>query len=207
MESTFSTKNYGIFPLGDYDFIETAQTLEEYPRVVDLGITVDCDLLYKEFLNMKKPPKDFYYLSMAKKFKIDPDIVTDNFQKLNFTKENYGGYSFRRTGQYTNKIIDNLPVKIFRKHFSLAMPGWLSEFHQDHERFDTHGFRLVIPVNVDAYIKYRDGDFRLERGKMYFWNIVKEHAGWNPTDVERVLIMAQMNSDILIKHGTEILPI
>ena len=56
-------------------------------------------------------------------------------------------------------------------------------------------------MNCDAHIKYREAEYRLKRGSMYFWNIVKEHAGWNPTDKERVIIMAQMNSDRLINEG------
>jgi hypothetical protein len=202
-----SIEEHGVFPLGDYDFEETTVTKEEYPYVVDLNIRVDADRVYQEYLDMRKPSKDHYYLTMSKKFVVDPKEVMKNFANLGFNQDNYGGYAFRRTGPYTNKIIDNLPVKVFRKHFTLAMPRWETKFHTDHAKFETHGFRLVIPVNVDAYIKYRDRDFRLKRGKMYFWNIVKDHAGWNPTDVERVLIMAQMNSDILIKNGTEILPI
>lgn len=202
-----SIEEHGVFPLGDYDFEETTVTKEEYPDVVDLKIKVDADRVYQEYLNMKKPSKDHYYLSMSKKFVVDPKVVMENFADLGFNQDNYGGFGFQRAGEYTRSILDNLPVKVFRKHFTLAVPGWETKFHSDHAKFETHGFRLVIPINTDGHIKFRNKDYRLPRGSVYFWNIVKEHAGWNPTDVERILIMAQMNSDVLIKNGTEILPI
>ena len=196
-----SISEYGIFPLGDYDFEETTVSKEKYPNVVDLKIAVDADKLYQEFLDMRKPSKDHYYLSMSKRFKIDPKAIMDNFEDLGFTQEKYGGYGFQRAGEYTKSVLDNLPVKTFRKHFTLAKAGWETKFHIDHAKFKTHGFRLVIPVNTDAYIKFRDGAYKLNRGSIYFWNIVHEHAGWNPTNQERVIIMAQMNSDRLINEG------
>ena len=200
-------EDYGVFPLGTYDFEETTVTKEEYPNVVNLNIKVDADKLYQEFLDMRKPSKDHYYLSMSKKFVVDPKVVMENFANLGFNQENYGGYGFKRAGEYTRSVLDNLSVKIFRKHFTLAVPGWQTKFHKDHSTFETHGFRLVIPCNTDAYIRFRNMDYRLPRGSIYFWNIVKEHAGWNPTETERILIMAQMNSDILLNNGTELLPI
>ena len=201
MATTQSTSDYGIFPLGDYDFEETTVTLSAYPNVVDLGIEVDADKLYEEYLNMRKPSKDHYYLSMSKKFKVDSKKVMENFADLGFRQDNYGGYGFQRAGEYTKSVLDSLPVKTFRKHFTLAKPGWITKFHSDHNKFETHGFRLVIPMNCDAHIKYKEAKYKLKRGSMYFWNIVKEHAGWNPTDEERVIIMAQMNSDRLINEG------
>jgi len=201
-----SISEYGIFPLGDYDFEETTVTQDTYPNVVDLGIEVDADLLYKEYIDMRKPSKDHYYLSMSKRFKIDAEKIMQNFSDLGFNQENYGGYGFQRAGEYTKKIINDLPCKTFRKHFTLAVPGWETKFHSDHSKFDTHGFRLVIPMNTDAHIKYKDAKYCLPRGRMYFWNIVNEHAGWNPEDTERVIIMAQMNTDKLIKNGTQLLP-
>lgn len=197
----------GIFPLGDYDFKETTVTKQEYPDVVDLGISVDSDRLYQEYLEMRKPNKDHYYLSMSKKFVTDPKKIMENFADLGFNQENYGGYGFQRAGEYTKSILDNLDVGIFRKHFTLAVPGWETKFHSDHGKFETHGFRLVIPMNTDAHIRYRNADYKLTRGSMYFWNIVHEHAGWNPTDQDRVIIMAQMDSDKLINNGTIVKPI
>ena len=82
MANTQSTSDYGIFPLGDYDFEETTVTLSTYPNVVDLGIEVDADKLYEEYLNMRKPSKDHYYLSMSKKFKVDSKKVLENFADL-----------------------------------------------------------------------------------------------------------------------------
>lgn len=202
-----SISKYGIFPLGDYDFEETTVTKSEYPDVVDLGIEVDADLLYQEYLDMRKPSKDHYYLSMSKKFKLDPTKIMENFADLGFNQENYGGYGFQRAGEYTRSVIDQLPLKTFRKHFTLAVPGWQTKFHSDHAKFETHGFRLVIPMNTDAHIRYKNADYQLKRGSMYFWNIVKEHAGWNPTEQERVIIMAQMNTDALVNNGKEVLPI
>lgn len=201
MDNTESISKYGIFPLGEYDFEPTTVTLDKYPHVVDLGIDVDADKLYKEYLEMRKPSKDHYYLSMSKKFKVDPEKIMKNFEDLGFRKDNYGGYGFQRAGTYTKSVLENLPVKTFRKHFTLAVPGWETKLHSDHDQFETHGFRLVIPMNTDAHIKYKHGNYRLPKGKMYFWNIVEEHAGWNPTDQERVIIMAQMDSDKLIKQG------
>jgi hypothetical protein len=201
------TAEYGIFPLGDYDFEETTVTKSQYPDVVDLGIEVDADRLYQEYLDMRKPSKDHYYLSMSKKFKLDPTKIMENFSDLGFNQENYGGYGFQRAGEYTKSVIDQLPLKTFRKHFTLAVPGWETKFHSDHAKFETHGFRLVIPMNTDAHIRYKNADYRLKRGSMYFWNIVKEHAGWNPTQEERIIIMAQMNTDTLVNNGTEVLPI
>lgn len=202
-----SISKYGIFPLGDYDFEETTVTKSEYPDVVDLGIEVDADRLYQEYLDMRKPSKDHYYLSMSKKFKLDPTKIMENFADLGFNQENYGGYGFQRAGEYTKSVIDQLPLKTFRKHFTLAIPGWETKFHSDHAKFETHGFRLVIPMNTDAHIRYKNADYQLKRGSMYFWNIVKEHAGWNPTQEERVIIMAQMNTDTLVNNGKEVLPI
>ena len=207
MENMESISKYGIFPLGDYDFEETTVTKSEYPDVVDLGIEVDADRLYQEYLDMRKPSKDHYYLSMSKKFKLDPTKIMENFADLGFNQENYGGYGFQRAGEYTRSVIDHLPLKTFRKHFTLAVPGWETKFHSDHAKFETHGFRLVIPMNTDAHIRYKNADYRLKRGSMYFWNIVKEHAGWNPTQEERIIIMAQMNTDTLVNNGTEVLPI
>jgi len=207
MENMESISKYGIFPLGDYDFEETTVTKSEYPDVVDLGIEVDADRLYQEYLDMRKPSKDHYYLSMSKKFKLDPTKIMENFADLGFNQENYGGYGFQRAGEYTRSVIDQLPLKTFRKHFTLAVPGWETKFHSDHAKFETHGFRLVIPMNTDAHIRYKNADYRLKRGSMYFWNIVKEHAGWNPTQEERIIIMAQMNTDTLVNNGTEVLPI
>lgn len=191
----------GIFPLGDYDFIDTIQTKEEYPEVVDLGYDVDANRLYEEFLAMRKPNKDHYYLQMSKKFTLDREKVMKNFEDLGFLADNYGGYDMKRAGEYTKKIMDELPVELFRKHYTMAEPGWITKLHSDHSSFDTHGFRLVIPVNTDAHIKYKNNSYRLKRGKMYFWNIVREHAGWNPLDEQRVIIMAQMNSDRLVNDG------
>lgn len=207
MENMESISKYGIFPLGDYDFEETTVTKSQYPDVVDLGIEVDADRLYQEYLDMRKPSKDHYYLSMSKKFKLDPTKIMENFADLGFNQENYGGYGFQRAGEYTKSVIDQLPLKTFRKHFTLAVPGWQTKFHSDHAKFETHGFRLVIPMNTDAHIRYKNADYRLKRGSMYFWNIVKEHAGWNPTQEERIIIMAQMNTDTLVNNGTEVLPI
>lgn len=207
MENMESISKYGIFPLGDYDFEETTVTKSEYPDVVDLGIEVDADRLYQEYLDMRKPSKDHYYLSMSKKFKLDPTKIMENFADLGFNQENYGGYGFQRAGEYTKSVIDQLPLKTFRKHFTLAIPGWETKFHSDHAKFETHGFRLVIPMNTDAHIRYKNADYQLKRGSMYFWNIVKEHAGWNPTQEERVIIMAQMNTDTLVNNGKEVLPI
>lgn len=207
MENMESISKYGIFPLGDYDFEETTVTKSQYPDVVDLGIEVDADRLYQEYLDMRKPSKDHYYLSMSKKFKLDPTKIMENFADLGFNQENYGGYGFQRAGEYTKSVIDQLPLKTFRKHFTLAVPGWETKFHSDHAKFETHGFRLVIPMNTDAHIRYKNADYRLKRGSMYFWNIVKEHAGWNPTQEERIIIMAQMNTDTLVNNGTEVLPI
>lgn len=207
MENMESISKYGIFPLGDYDFEETTVTKSEYPDVVDLGIEVDANRLYQEYLDMRKPSKDHYYLSMSKKFKLDPTKIMENFADLGFNQENYGGYGFQRAGEYTKSVIDQLPLKTFRKHFTLAVPGWETKFHSDHAKFETHGFRLVIPMNTDAHIRYKNADYRLKRGSMYFWNIVKEHAGWNPTEQERIIIMAQMNTDTLVNNGTEVSPI
>lgn len=207
MENTESISKYGIFPLGDYDFENTFVSKKIYPNVVDLKISVDSNLLYEEYLNMRKPSKDHYYLSMSKKFKVDSEKIMKNFEDLGFNQKNYGGYGFQRAGKYTKNVLENLPVKTFRKHFTLAVPGWQTKFHSDHSQFETHGFRLVIPMNTDAFIKYKDGDYCLKRGSIYFWNIVHEHAGWNPTDQERVIIMAQMNSDKLINEGKNIVPI
>lgn len=201
MKTMESISEYGIFPLGDYDFEETTVTKSEYPNVVDLKIDVDADKLYQEYLDMRKPSKDHYYLSMSKKFKIDPEKIMKNFSDLGFNQENYGGYGFQRAGEYTKSVLNNLPVKTFRKHFTLAKPGWETKFHSDHKKFETHGFRLVIPMNTDAHIKFKDGNYQLKRGSIYFWNIVHEHAGWNPTESERIIIMAQMNSDRLINEG------
>lgn len=201
MKTMESISEYGIFPLGDYDFEETTVSKEEYPNVVDLKVEVDADKLYQEYLDMRKPSKDHYYLSMSKRFKIDPKAIMDNFEDLGFTQEKYGGYGFQRAGEYTKSVLDSLPVKTFRKHFTLAKAGWETKFHSDHAKFETHGFRLVIPMNTDAHIKFRDGGYKLKRGSVYFWNIVHEHAGWNPTNEERVIIMAQMNSDRLINEG------
>ena len=208
MENTESISKYGVFPLGDYDFKETIVSKKEYPNVVNLGIGVDANKLYQEYLDMRKPSKDHYYLSMSKRFVVDPEKIMKNFEDLGFNQENYGGYGFQRAGSYTKHILDNLPyTETFRKHFTLAVPGWETKFHSDHAKFETHGFRLVIPMNTDAYIKYKDGNYCLERGSIYFWNIVNEHAGWNPTDDERVIIMAQMNSDYLVNRGKKLLPI
>ena len=197
----------GIFPLGDYDFVETRQTKDEYPEVVDLGITVDADKLNEEFVAMRKPSKDHYYLQMSKKFTLDKQKVMKNFEDLGFLTDNYGGYDMKRAGKYTKQVIDQLPVELFRKHYTLAEPGWESKLHSDHNTFDTHGFRLVIPVNVDAHIKYEHNHYRLQKGKMYFWNIVRKHAGWNPLNQQRIIIMAQMNSDDLVNNGTVLDPI
>ena len=208
MENTQSISEHGIFPLGDHDWMETTVTQKKYPNVVDLGITVDADKLYQEFFDMRKPSKDHYYLSMSKKFVVDRKQIMQNFEDLGFTQETYGGYGFQRAGSYTKSILDNLPeTKTFRKHFTLAKPGWETKFHSDHGKFETHGFRLVIPLNTDAHIKYKDGNYCLKRGGIYFWNIVHEHAGWNPTDLERVIIMAQMNNDYLVRRGEKLLPI
>ena len=128
-------------------------------------------------------------------------MIMKNFEDLGFTQEKYGGYGFQRAGDYTKSILEDLPVKTFRKHFTLAKPEWITKFHSDHAKFETHGFRLVIPMNTDAYIKFEDGGYRLKRGSIYFWNIVHNHAGWNPTSEERVIIMAQMNNDRLINEG------
>lgn len=197
----------GIFPLGDYDYEPTVQTLDEYPEVVDLGISVDADKLYDEFVAMRKPSKDHYYLQMSKKFTLDREKVMKNFEDLGFTQEKYGGYGFQRAGVYTRYILDSLPVKLFRKHYTLAEPGWESKLHSDHKSFDTHGFRLVVPMNTDAHIKYKSNHYQLKRGGMYFWNIVREHAGWNPLNEQRVIIMAQMNTDELINNGKILDPI
>lgn len=198
---------HGVFPLGNYDFKQTTVTKDIYPNVVNLNIEVDADRLYQEFLDMRKPSKDHYYLSMSKKFVVDPKKVMENFANLGFNQENYGGYGFQRAGEYTKSIFDSLPVKTFRKHFTLAVPGWETKFHSDHAKFETHGFRLVIPMNTDAYIRFEGGDYQLKRGSIYFWNIVHQHAGWNPIAQERVIIMAQMDSDKLINDGQEVLPI
>lgn len=197
----------GIFPLGDYDFVETIQTKDEYPEVVDLEYEVDADKLYEEFILMRKPNKDHYYLQMSKKFTLDREKVMKNFEDLGFLADNYGGYDMKRAGEYTQQIMNDLPVDLFRKHYTLAEPGWESKLHSDHQTFETHGFRLVIPVNVDAHIKYENNQYCLKRGKMYFWNIVRKHAGWNPLDEQRIIIMAQMNSDKLINNGTILNPI
>lgn len=197
----------GIFPLGDYDFIPTEQSRDEYPEVVDLGIEVDADLLYEEFVNMRKPNKDHYYLQMSKKFTLDKEKVMQNFADLGFLADNYGGYDMKRSGPYTKQVMDQLPVQLFRKHYTLAEPGWETKLHSDHSSFDTHGFRLVIPMNTDAHIKYENSSYRLKKGSMYFWNIVRKHAGWNPLDEQRIIIMAQMNSDKLINNGTVLDPI
>lgn len=197
----------GIFPLGDYDYVPTEQTKTEYPEVVDLGYQVDADLLYKEYVAMKKPSKDHYYLQMSKKFTEDKTKVMKNFEDLGFLTDNYGGYDMKRAGAYTKQVMDDLPVELFRKHYTMAEAGWESKLHSDHQTFDTHGFRLVIPVNVDAHIKYKHNHYRLQRGGMYFWNIVREHAGWNPLNEQRIIIMAQMNTDRLINHGTILDPI
>lgn len=197
----------GIFPLGEYDFIETTQSKTEYPEVVDLGYEVDANKLYEEFVAMRKPSKDHYYLQMSKKFTLDRDKVMKNFEDLGFTQEKYGGYGFQRAGEYTKKVMNDLPVELFRKHYTLAEPGWESKLHSDHKTFETHGFRLVIPMNTDAHIKYKDNHYCLKRGKIYFWNIVREHAGWNPLDQQRIIIMAQMNSDKLVNNGTVLNPI
>lgn len=214
MSMAYSSKDkefetYGVFPLGEHDFVKVEQTkpADEYPNVVDLGYEVDCDKMYEEFINMRKPNKDHYYLQMSKKFVIDREKVMKNFEDLGFLADNYGGYDMKRAGEYTNKVLDDLPVKLFRKHFTLAKPGWLSKFHSDHASFETHGFRLVLPVNTDAHIKYKDGDYKLAKGKIYFWNIVKEHAGWNPLEHDRLIIMAQMNSDKLVNNGKVLDPI
>ena len=84
-----SISEYGIFPLGDYDFEKTTVSKEEYPNVVDLKIEVDADKLYQEYLDMRKPSKDHYYLSMSKRFKIDPKAIMDNFEDLGFTLKAY----------------------------------------------------------------------------------------------------------------------
>ena len=123
MDNTESISKYGIFPLGDYDFEPTTVSLNKYPHVVDLGIEVDADRLYKEYLEMRKPSKDHYYLSMSKKFKVDPERIMKNFEDLGFRKDNYGGYGFQRAGTYTKSVLENLPVKTFRKHFNSCCAG------------------------------------------------------------------------------------
>lgn len=209
---------YDILPLGDYETIPVTSLIPPYPEyfkeVVRLDIKTDVEKLKEDLDNFDLNSEGDYFFSRAKYFKQNIRETLKMFKDMNFELgEKYSGYPIRKKGtnvlkenigSYTKNLLENFGVSLFRQQYVLAKEGWNTKLHVDHPDFSIHGFRVFIPIDV-AYIGFEENIYRLDPGDCYFVNIARKHRGLS--DRDRIVIMAQMASDKLIRMGQEMTPI
>lgn len=209
---------YDILPLGDYETIPVTSLIPPYPEyfkeVVRLGINTDVEKLRTEFDDFDLKAEGDYFFSRARHFKQSIRKTLESFKDLHFELgEKYAGYPIRKKGtnelkdglgEYTKSLLEKFGVPLFRQQYVIAEEGWNTKLHIDHPDFSIHGFRVFIPIDV-AYIGFEKNVYKLLPGDCYFVNIAKPHRGIS--DRHRVVIMAQMSSDKLIRMGYDISPI
>ena len=208
--------SYDILPLGTYETVPVTSQLEplpeNYSNVVCLNIPTDVSLLMADWNNFPKNDEPNYFVNRAKHFKNSIKDTVKLFEHLGFSLDNYEVYPLRvkgtntlkpTVGKYTQELLDNFGVSLFRQQYVKAKKDWITKPHIDHPDFSIHGFRVFIPIDT-AYIEFDDGTYELMPGNCYFVNIAKTHRGFSKTS--RVVIMCQMASDALINNGTKLNP-
>jgi len=204
-----------ILPLGDFETVPVTSLIppypENFPEVARLGIKTDVSRLRKEWELFDKSGD--YFKSRAKFFKNPLKETIQLFDWLGFSREKYKAYPLRETGSntlksnigpYTQTLLTNFGVSLFRQQYVLSSAGWSTKLHIDHPDFSIHGFRVFIPIDT-AYMGFEDNLYVLEPGDCYFVNIAKMHRGFS--DSNRVVIMCQMASDRLIRMAQTLLPV
>ncbi|MGY8692312.1 MAG: hypothetical protein ACKVHF_05025 [Candidatus Poseidoniales archaeon] len=208
---------YDILPLGEYETIPVTSLIPPYPEyfneVVRLGVKTDVNQLQKDLIEFDLSKQENYVVSRARYFKQDIRETLEMFESLNFgLGENYAGYPVRKKGtneiqehlgEYTKTLLETIGVPLFRQQYVAAGEMWNTKLHADHPDFSVHGFRIFIPIDV-AYIGFEDNIYLLEPGDCYFVNIAKLHRGIS--EHHRVVLMAQMASDKLIRTGYQLAP-
>lgn len=147
--------------------------------------------------------------------------VAKMFNELGFTLKTYRPYPLWKfggtellpiTGSYTRVCLDEIGQH-FRQFYVVIQPGWCSKPHIDNKNVAEQGFKIYLPINVDAYFGYICSDgikiYKLSKGKAYFCNISIPHFGINPLKEERIALNFQIAADsdnCLLLNGTEIQP-
>lgn len=207
---------YDILPLGDYETVPVSSRLapspENYVEAVRLHIPVDAARLREEYLRFEKSGD--YFLSRKHQFKNGLRETIQVFEDIGFSRESYQAWPIRKkgtnvlqdqVGPYTHSLLTSIGVELFRQQYVVAKKNWKTKLHIDHPDFRVHGFRMFVPIDP-AYIGFEKNIYRLDPGDCYFVNIARPHRGFTDQD-ERVVIMAQMNSDELILGGTPMTPL
>tara|TARA_R110000782_G_scaffold50549_7_gene109521 strand:+ start:3247 stop:3930 length:684 start_codon:yes stop_codon:yes gene_type:complete len=207
--------NYDILPLGEYETIPVTSLIPPYPEyfkdVVRLDIKTDVEKLRNDLIDFDLSKQKNYFFSRARHFKQNIRETLKMFDDLNFDLgKSYAGYPIRKQGtneledtlgEYTTNLLENFGVSLFRQQYVYADKMWNTKLHVDHPNFSIHGFRVFIPIDV-AYIGFENKIYRMDPGDCYFVNIAKKHRGIS--EHKRVVLMAQMASDKLIRTGYEL---
>lgn len=183
---------------------------KDYPQALKLRDGLDSQKLTDDFINAKKELSTRFVRDRESMFPsgCDYNDVIASLRDFGFTSETYKPYSMRKLGTaelldcigaYTRQVLESIPAKLFRQQYLVAQSNWTTKVHTDHTHFENHGFRIHIPLNVEAVIAFPrdDGEdvYTLKPGELWFINPGLPHRGYNPTGVERYLLQAQMDTD------------
>lgn len=203
-----------ILPLGEFETVPVTSLIppypENFPEVARLGIKTDVEQLRADWEAYDKTGD--YFKSRTKYFKNSLKETIQLFNWLGFSKDKYKAYPLRElgtniikenTGAYTQNLLEEFGVPLFRQQYVYSCAGWSTKLHIDHPDFSIHGFRVFIPIDT-AYIGFEKNIYTLEPGDCYFVNIARLHRGFS--DSNRVVIMCQMASDRHIRMADPVAP-
>jgi len=178
---------------------------EKYPYVVDLGLSVDVDVLQKEFDDFDK--KDNYMLKRLNDFVISPSINIILMTYLGFRSSVYQGVSLNKPGSLelkesvgpaTRDLLDKFD-DICRVNYITTHKGWKTKSHKDHEDYTTQGFRIIIPFAEMKMTFEKRVEYMFKPGRAYFVNVAVEHVGEHASSLNtRTGILFKMCNDKMI---------
>lgn len=211
-------KENDLLPVGAWGALPVVirQPRSEYPHVVRLDFQFSSEKLTADFHSAKlKLGKTANLLDILKPHFIgtDNEEVYSMLQELGFTRDKYATYSLRKPhsielsehiGQYTRESLDAIGPH-FRELYTIAKPGWSCKPHIDNINMERHGFKVHLPINVDAFIGYLVNEevviYRLEKGVPYFCNTSIMHFGLNVETEDRYAINYHLATDDPICKG------
>lgn len=194
-----------LMPLGIRETLPVRITKDSRPDFKILTTVPNYKELYNDFLDYDKNVK---YLESRADIFLQHDIDVDEYKKymdrLGFNKETYAVYPLRdssgncivKKGSATKKFFKEWPTKLFRPQYNYTKSNWYAAEHIDHENYNIHGFRVLIPLNKASRMQVNGQYHVLEPGWAYFIDVTKPHAAW--ADKGRVVISMQMADDSLL---------
>lgn len=212
-----------IFGYGEYESIKTDILLDGIPKnynnVVKLFEIKNIDILYEESIEHIKLIGEKYVKERVLNLpeNTTKEDLKDVLTEVGFVIGTYQGYGLRKLGTNelldvilpeTRKLLTKFPVKIYRQQYAIAFNDWNVKYHIDHDNYNIHGFRCMIPLNNNVNIVFRENNqnilYVLKPGFAYFVNIGNTHRAFHYGEVDRMNLMFQMNSDKLILEGEKL---